>query len=122
MSADAVLLRRLTGGALFLIALGASVAAGVPADAGMPEVALGSPLLLHLERAALMVGILGLSGLVIWRAGRGEFPDRLGHIEYEAESATATKEMLASVESRLVLLEQLTGVRGNGVDEGGNGA
>lgn len=123
MSNRAVLRRRLAGVACLLLALAASGSVGPPSEAQLPEIALGWPLLLHIERAAAAVGLVGFALLVIWRAGRGEFPLRFAQIEYEPESsATATKVTLAAIESRLVLLERLAGIRSNGVDELGDGA
>ena len=86
MSNRAVLRRRLAGVACLLLALAASGSVGPPSEAQLPEIALGWPLLLHIERAAAAVGLVGFALLVIWRAGRGEFPLRFAQIEYEARS------------------------------------
>jgi hypothetical protein len=72
--------------ALLLIAALLSVGAGTPGE--LPGVALGWPLLLHLERAAVLVAGLGLVVLVGARATMGRFPFRLGQIEYAMEEMT----------------------------------
>jgi hypothetical protein len=66
--------------ALLAVAAVLSTTAGAPDD--LPGVALGWPLLLHLERAAVLVAGLALVVLVGSRATMGHFPFRLGQIEY----------------------------------------
>ncbi len=65
---------------LSAVAAAFSVTAGAPTE--LPGVALGWPLLLHLERAAVLVAGLALVVLVGTRATMGHFPFRLGQIEY----------------------------------------
>lgn len=100
-----VALRRVVGVVLFAAALAASILGRAPTG-GLPEVALGWPLLLHVERAAAAVGISGVALLVIWRAGRGEYPVRFAHIEYEVRSvATELDKGLAAMEERAMQVE-----------------
>lgn len=68
-------------------AIYASHAAGLPlkADgkpADLPGVALGWRLLFHVERAAALVGTLGIIAVILWRARHGELPIKLGQLEY----------------------------------------
>jgi hypothetical protein len=72
---------------LLLAATAFSASAGTPDD--LPGVALGWPLLVHLERGAVLVAGLALVVLVGTRATMGHFPFRLGQIEYAMERMTA---------------------------------
>jgi hypothetical protein len=62
--------------ALLGVAAALSATAGTPNE--LPEAALGWSLLLHLERAVVLVAGLGLVVLVGTRATMGQFPFRLG--------------------------------------------
>ncbi|MFN8113284.1 MAG: hypothetical protein U0R51_08785 [Solirubrobacterales bacterium] len=107
MTERQILGRRLAGIALFVCATGASVIAGEPPGGELPDVSLGWPILLYLERAAVAVGILGFTVLIIWRAGRGEFPVRFGNVEYEARSvASQMDEGIEVLELRIEQLEK----------------
>lgn len=119
---DGIIWRWAAGGFLFVLAIVGSVAAGSPAGGEMPDIALGWAFLLHLERAAAVVGIIGLVVLVLWRAGRGEFPVRLGQIEYELRG-TAEEMNLAIdlLRSRITSLEKRTRTSGGGVADSGGG-
>jgi len=96
--------------ALLAVAAALSVTAGSPNE--LPGVALGWPLLLHLERAATLVAALGLVALVGVRATMGRFPVRLGQIEYAAgrvmsefdEAARSDGERLDALEGAVALL------------------
>jgi len=95
---------------VFAIAVGASVGAGVPSE--LPNVAMGWVLLFHLERAAALLGVVGVVLLVGWRAVQGEFPVKLGNVEYEAKRAAADAELAAEEqEHRIRILEVLAGLR-----------
>lgn len=97
---------------LLLAATALSVSAGVPAE--LPGVALGWPLLLHLERGALLVAGLSIVVLVGTRAAMGRFPSRLGQIEYAvgrvvgdfSMDAGVWEERLGKVESTVERLDQ----------------
>jgi ABC-type Fe3+ transport system permease subunit len=88
--------------ALVLLALAVilSSAAGTPSE--LPGVALGWPLLLHLERAVVLVAGLGLVVLVGARATMGQFPFRLGQIEYAMEQMTAELDETAQAQDELL--------------------
>jgi hypothetical protein len=64
-------------------AVGVSLAHGVPDE--MPAASLGWPLLLHLERAVLLLGLASAALLVGLRATRGQFPSRFGQVEYPVD-------------------------------------
>ena|SRR6478736_837 len=72
--------------ALLVAATVLSAKAGTPGD--LPGAALGWPLLLHLERAVALVAGLALVVLVGTRATMGQFPFRLGQIEYAMAEMT----------------------------------
>lgn len=92
------------------LALLGSLQAGMPAE--LPDVAMGWGLLLHVERATVLVAGLGAVFLIAWRASRGDFPIRFGQIEYAvrkaAEDAEATEEAL---ERRVRTLEETLVIR-----------
>jgi len=95
---------------VFAVATAASVSAGVPED--LPNVAMGWVLLFHMERAAALLGVIGLVLLIGWRAVQGELPIKLGNVEYEAKRAAADAEIVAEEqEHRIRILEVLAGLR-----------
>ena len=102
-------------GALVVVAVGAAllvtVRAGVPPKVpvdGLPDTALGSVVLFHLERAAALLAVVGAAVLIGWRTIQGRFPRIFGPVEYEAVEAAATA--TADHEGRLRLLEALAGL------------
>jgi len=96
--------------ALLSATVALSASAGTPVE--LPGVALGWPLLLHLERAVVLVAGLGLVVLVGARATMGRFPVRLGQIEYAVGRAVAEfderddveKERLAALEAAVAVM------------------
>jgi hypothetical protein len=95
---------------VFLAAVYASSRAAVPDP--LLGVALGWAVLLHIERGATLFGAIGLVVLVGWRALSGEFPVKLGNVEYAVGRAVAeAEEASASQERRIRLLEVLVGAR-----------
>lgn len=102
-----------------LVAFGAIVyashEAGIPQKNGsaeLPGAAFGWNLLFHVERAAALLGTIGLVTLIGWRALQGEFPVKFGQVEYEAkEAADAAAEVSEGQEERIKFLEILTGLR-----------
>lgn len=66
--------------ALLGVATVLSSSAGTPVV--LPGIALEWPLLLHLERGALLLAGLALVLLIGARATMGQFPFRLGQLEY----------------------------------------
>lgn len=90
--------------ALFGLVVWASYRHGAPVP--LPDVALGWAFLLHLERAAAVLAVVGVVLLVGWRASRGDFPSRFGQIEYEAKGSAARADVaMTSLERRVELLE-----------------
>lgn len=86
---------------------------GVPES--LPDVALDWTLLFHVERAAALLGAIGIVLLIGWRAANGQFPLKFGQVEYAAEEAAAQAEAVAaSQEQRLRTLEVLAGLRDPG--------
>lgn len=94
---------RLTSAAVFAISLAASVVAGTPVAEDLPTIALAWEPLFHVERAAALTGLVALCGLVGWRAGSGQFPTRVGSLEYALDKADSLSK---KHESRLIALEE----------------
>jgi len=74
-------------------------------------VALGFPLLLHLERAAAVVGVLGGVAVVAYLTSRGYLPSQLGNIGYpvvgrQHELERRVAELGQGIEGRLGPLEE----------------
>lgn len=92
-------------GVLYIGALLGSHAAGTPAE--LPGIALGWPLLLHLERAAAALALVGIVALVGWRTLSGEFPTRMGQIEYAQRSADTTDDLQQHTMALAAKLEHL---------------
>ncbi len=70
-------------------------------------------MLLHVERAAALVGLFALAVLIWWRAGQGRCPVRFGNIEYAIEDAALeTSDAIDSHERRIELLESIVVDRG----------
>ena len=87
----------------------ASVLYGTPAR--LPGVALGFPLLLHLERAAAVVGAIGAVLVVAILTRHGYLPSQLGNIGYPAigrqhELERRVAELQQQLDERLVPLEE----------------
>lgn len=90
--------------ALLMIAAALSATAATPNE--LPGVALGWPLLLHLERAAVLVAGSALLMLVGVRATKGQFPFKFGQIEYAVEQAATRMNRTVDLhEQRLEVLE-----------------
>lgn len=105
----------------FAAVVWASDGHGVPES--LPDIALDWTLLFHIERAAALLGAIGIVLLIGWRAVNGQFPLKFGQVEYAAEEAAAQAEAVAaSQEQRLRTLEVLAGLRDPGeLDEGTQG-
>lgn len=73
----------------------------------LPGAAMSWPLLFHIERGVLLLGVPDAAVFVGWRAFRGEFPRRLGGIEYPAREADAdSSDALSAHKRRIELLEE----------------
>lgn len=85
------------------VALVSSLVIGTPRP--LPDIALGSAPLLHVERAAALLAIVGASWVVTWRAIHGELPVRFANVEYESELAIDQEDRITNLHERVVLLE-----------------
>jgi hypothetical protein len=64
----------------------ASSRVGIPKT--LPGIALGWPLLFHVERGAALIGAIGLVALVLWRGAKGEWPIGFANLfEYAPKQA-----------------------------------
>lgn len=104
-------------GSLTLAAMVLSAAAGTPPNDELPPVALGWPLLLHLERGAAIVAVVAALSVVIWRASKGELPTRFANIEYRVDG---TAKSLSELRRRLEWLEFEATMRDEPPLEGGD--
>jgi hypothetical protein len=92
------------------LALCSSLLAGTPSD--LPPIAMGWSLLFHVERATALLAAISTVLLIGWRASRGDFPVRIGQVEYavrEAARDVALRE--DALEERLRRLEILMDAR-----------
>lgn len=94
---------------VFVAAIVASEVASTPAE--LPDVAMGWALLFHLERAAALLGVIGIVLLIGWRAIQGEFPVKFGNVEYAKEAAAEAEQGAEEQEHRIRVLEVLAGIR-----------
>lgn len=86
-----------------------SVLYGAPAR--LPGVALGFPVLLHLERAGAVLAVVSVVSTFAYMTSLGHLPSQLGNVigysvadrQHELEHLTA--ELRGRIEHRLVLLE-----------------
>ena len=92
------------GGAIYL-----STQASVPDP--LPGAALGWTLLFHIERAAAILGAIGIVLLIGWRALSKEFPIKFGNVEYAEKAASEAEEASESLEQRIRWLEAAAGIR-----------
>lgn len=98
----------------------ASHRSGAPSE--LPEVALGWTLLLHVERAAALLAAIGIVTLVGWRALQGDFPSRLGQIEFRIEKTAADAlAVTEGLERRVRELELVTRKAGERQSEAAGG-
>lgn len=87
-----------------------SATAGTPAADQLPQVALGWPLLLILERAAVLMTLVVLLFTFGLRLARGELPLEVGNVVFgrlHRRQRTADQD----AERRLLVLEVLAGLR-----------
>jgi hypothetical protein len=98
---------------IFAAVISLSLVSPVPPTSGLPDIALGFPLLLHLERALAVIALLSCAALVFWRATRGEFPLRFAQVEYESSQLIR----LGNHEQRIRGLEEALGFR-SGLENG----
>jgi uncharacterized protein YlxW (UPF0749 family) len=88
-------------GGVLIAALLATLLAGAPER--LPAVALGSVVLLHIERAAAMFAIVLAVVSVVVQASRGRLPTQVttGGLAYEAEAAADTKGALENLQAQI---------------------
>jgi hypothetical protein len=111
--------------------IGATVIAGavfvssrVAAPGSLPGIALGWPLLFHVERGAAIVAAIGLIALVLWRGANNEWPSSFGNLfGYDQKKVRGVtlktfakhQERISELEfshgERLSALEKATGVK-----------
>jgi hypothetical protein len=94
-------------------AIAASLTGGTP-DSPLPEVALSWHALLHVERGAAILLILGATFLVVWRATQGQFPIRFGNfLEFEAteKHTVEGREAVASLQEQIDSLRDFVAAR-----------
>lgn len=86
---------------VLIAALAATLLAGAPER--LPAVALGSVVLLHIERAAAMFAIVLAVVSVISQASRGRLPTQVttAGLAYEAEAAADTKGGLENLQAQI---------------------
>ncbi len=94
---------------MYVAGLVASVLYGVPAK--LPGVALGLPALLHLERAAAVLAVIGVVSIFAYMTSLGHLPSQLGNIGYavvgrQHELEQHVAELRQGFEERLAPLEQ----------------
>ncbi|MFN8151498.1 MAG: hypothetical protein U0R24_10300 [Solirubrobacterales bacterium] len=103
------------------LAMLSSLIAGTPRS--LPEIALGSAPLLHVERAAAVLALLGMTLVIVWRASRGQLPIRFANVEYESEVAAEHDDQIANLNQRVVVLEIAAQLRGtDDLEDGDTGA
>lgn len=95
--------RRIASLALFTAALVASIGFGTPSADEFPDVALGWVLLLHVERAAALLALVGMGALLVERTIRGRMPSRIGSIDYSAERVIGVD---VDLEERVAVIEE----------------
>jgi hypothetical protein len=86
---------------LLMTAVCVSVLEGTPRT--LPGVALGSPVLLHAERALALVAVVIAAASVLVQAGRGRLPVELTTtgLRYEAAAADDTAAAVAQLQDQL---------------------
>jgi hypothetical protein len=95
-------LRRAVGAVvLAIVAVCVSLGEGTPH--ALPGVALGSPVLLHAERALALVAVVIAALSVLARAARGRLPIELSTsgLRYEAEAADDAATAVAQLQDQL---------------------
>jgi hypothetical protein len=112
--------RALAGTAAFVIvALVASILEGTPAH--LPGVALGSPILLHAERALALLAVTVAATSIVVQAARGRLPIELSTsgLRYEAEAADNTAAAMAELQEQFDDLVDIVGALSEQLDARG---
>ena len=84
--------------ASYAAALVASLCYGAPKH--LPGIALGLPVLLHLERAGAMVAVVAAVAVVSYLTRLGHLPTQLANVGYRTSSLARRKGRIASMRRR----------------------
>jgi hypothetical protein len=89
----------------------ASSRVGVPKT--LPGIALGWPLLFHIERGAALIGAIGLATLVLWRGADGEWPISFGNLFQYApkEAVQVAADAIEEQDDRIAIIEGRLGLK-----------
>jgi hypothetical protein len=92
-----------------ITALVVSIVEGRPAR--LPGVALGSPILLHAERALALLAVTAAAASIVVQAARGRLPIELSTsgLRYEAEAADNTAAAMAELQEQFDELVEIVG-------------
>jgi hypothetical protein len=101
------------------VAVIVTVAEGAPAH--LPGVALGSPILLHAERALALLAVIAAAASIVVQAARGRLPIELSAsgLRYEAEAADDTAAAMAELQEQFDELVEIVGALSVQVDARG---
>ncbi len=91
---------------LVVLAAAIYVSVDIGRPSQLPGAALGSVLLLYVERAGAGLAAVGVVWLIGWHALHGRFPIKFGNIEY-AEEVEASSEAVDALKERVKLLEDI---------------
>jgi hypothetical protein len=105
--------------AVAIIALVVSILEGTPAH--LPGVALGSPILLHAERALALLAVTVAVASIVVQAARGRLPIELSTsgLRYEAEAADNTAAAMAELQEQFDDLVDIVGALSEQLDARG---
>lgn len=95
--------------AVAIVALVVTIIEGMPAR--LPGVALGSPILLHAERALALLAVAAATASIVVQAARGRVPIELSTsgLRYEAEAADNTAAAMAELQEQFDELVEIVG-------------
>jgi hypothetical protein len=102
--------------AVAIVGLVASILEGTPAH--LPGVALGSPILLHAERALALLAVTVAAASIVVQAARGRLPIELSTsgLRYEAEAADNTAAAMAELQEQFDDLVDIVGALSEQLD------
>lgn len=103
--------------AVIAAAVAVTLIEGVPGR--LPGVALGSAVLLHVERAGALIAIAVALISILVQATRGRLPNQLSTagLAYEADAARDTESALADLQGQIADLEGTLAVLAERVDD-----
>jgi hypothetical protein len=105
--------------AVAIVALFVSILEGAPAH--LPGVAMGSPILLHAERALALLAVTVAVASIVVQAARGRLPIELSTsgLRYEAEAADNTAAAMAELQEQFDDLVDIVGALSDQLDARG---